>query len=443
MTTHASPNPLSIEAAWERPVIAQGHDVALRLSITAHRQPARTTSRPPIDISFVIDRSGSMSGGKLELAKEAVNLAVKRLNGDDRMAVVVFDDTVQGILPLMPATEPVRIMLEARLNNVHRGGSTNLSGGWLTGCQHLATANPPAPAGRLRRVILLTDGHANAGITDRAELAHHAGMLRGNGISTTTMGLGHGFDENLLESMAEAGGGNFKYISSAEQLHAFFDREIGGMTTIAALMPRIEVRLPREVTGELLNQFPSRMVGRQLQVDLRDIACGDSVDLVIVLHQHFAVDMGPADILARYRYTIPETGARVQHDIPLPRLMHGNQEDASQAQISPPVHIARAMEESLRDQRTALAMDREGRYEESRRAFGQSHERLAQADAVAATTGYAGVSAAMMERMRDESARTMVLAAAPARALDEHTHKERAAYRSNASRGTQRIDQTA
>jgi Ca-activated chloride channel family protein len=431
---------INVVAAWERPIIARGRDVALRLTVTAQGRTASPDARPPVDIAFVIDRSGSMSGGKLELAKAAVNLAVSRLGDDDRMAVVIFDDTIDTILPLMPATRQMQSILTARLENVRPGGSTNLSDGWLTGCQHLATANPPAPVGRMQRTILLTDGQANVGITDAAELAHHASVLRAKGISTTTMGLGHGFDEVLLGGMAEAGGGNFQYISDASQLREFFDREIGGMTTTAALMPRLEIRLPEGVTGELLNQFPSRMVGRQLQIDLRDIASGEVIDLVILLTQYAAVETGLMDVLARCRYTVSESGVRMQQTISMPPLVHGSIEDATAAPVIAAVQIARAMEESLRDQREALALDRAGRYEESRQVFGQSYARLAQADAMAATSAYAGVSEEMLRRMRAESARSTELAAAPAMALDEHTHKERAAYRSNASRGNRHGD---
>lgn len=215
------------------------------------------------------------------------------------------------------------------------------------------------------------------------------------------------------------------------------------MTTIAALMPRIEVRLPDGVTGALLNQFPSRMVGRQLQIDLRDMASGEVVDLVILLSQQSPVAAGPVDLRARYRCTVPESGTRVQHDITLPPLVTGSVRDAQAAPVDPAVQIARALEESLHDQREALALDRAGRYEESRRAFRQSHDRLVQADAVAASTGYAGVDDEAMRRMRAESARSMDLAEAPASPLDEHTHKERAAYRSNASRGRRRDDRQA
>lgn len=201
------------------------------------------------------------------------------------------------------------------------------------------------------------------------------------------------------------------------------------MTTIAALMPRIEIRVPDEMTGQLLNQFPSRMVGRQLQIDL-----------VILLTQHAAIETGLVDVLARCRYTVPESGVRFQQSISLPPLVHGSVMDAAAAPVTPAVQIARALEESLRDQREALALDRAGRYEESRQAFGQSHARLAQADAMAATGAYAGVSEEMPRRMRAESARSTELAAAPAMALDEHTRKERAAYRSNASRGNRQGD---
>ena len=114
-----------------------------------------------------------------------------------------------------------RIAMRASLYKLDARGSTNLSGGWLSGCQQLAAASSRDDEIRLRRAILLTDGMANAGITDSVELARHAGELRSRGIATTTLGIGHDFDEFLLAEMAEAGGGNFEYLASARQLVPF------------------------------------------------------------------------------------------------------------------------------------------------------------------------------------------------------------------------------
>ena len=160
-----------------------------------------------------------MQGDKLDLAKEGVDLAVARLRDADRAGLIVYDDGVDTVQPLAPATSDSRRVCVFALHG-SSGGSTYLSGGWIAGCHLLAEAAPvtnaDASATRIRRVILLTDGLANVGILDPGVLAQHAGELRRRGIATTTVGVGQDFDEGLLSAMAEAGGGNFQYVAGPE-----------------------------------------------------------------------------------------------------------------------------------------------------------------------------------------------------------------------------------
>ncbi|MDF2759336.1 MAG: hypothetical protein K0S99_1968, partial [Thermomicrobiales bacterium] len=217
-----------VEARWERPLIAAGGGATTLLVriIAAPGDETETSRAAPLDVAFVLDRSGSMQGGKLDLAKEGVDLAVARLRDADRAALVVYDDEVDTVQPLAPATPRLKSSLRLALHGVDPGGSTYLSGGWIAGCQQLAeattVANADATATRIRRVILLTDGLANVGILDPGMLARHAGELRRRGIATTTVGVGQDFDEGLLSAMAEAGGGNFQYVANPEGLRAFF-----------------------------------------------------------------------------------------------------------------------------------------------------------------------------------------------------------------------------
>ena len=213
---HRSPI-ITVDAAWERSALRLTRDeTALMLTISAHRQAApQRSARAPIDIGFVLDRSGSMGGDKIELVKEAVNHAINHLGLDDRVSLVIFDNEIDVIQRLAPATTTVREAIRQNLRQVEARGGTNLSDGWLTGCQQLADISPTSAGARLQRVILLTDGQANDGITDHTELATHAAALRRRGISTTAMGVGHGFDEVLLSTLVEAGGGNFAYIERA------------------------------------------------------------------------------------------------------------------------------------------------------------------------------------------------------------------------------------
>ena len=434
MTTSTA---LAIRADWERSILAASRDdTALMLTVSAQR-PARTPARDraPIDIAFVLDRSGSMDGGKIDLVKTAVMEAIDHLNVDDRIAVVVFDHEIEILQPFASLSRVVRTTIGDRLRTLEARGSTNLSGGWLIGCQQLAEHMPPARDARLQRAILLTDGQANMGITDPNELAHHATALRQRGIGTTTMGVGVGFDEVLLTSLAEAGGGNFHYIEHESQLLNVFETEIGGLTELAALRPQIEITLPPGTRGELLNAFPNQRQGKTITIDLRDLVDRDHVELVMMVTHRGRVWGNTVSLGCTARYTDPDSREVRTLAIDIPPLTLVADSDAGGAPVNDAVAIARAREQARLDQREGLRLDRAGRFAESRQKFAMSHQRLREAAADASTRDYVGVSMDMIVELREESARSLDLASAPPSPLEERVHKERAARHARSSRG--------
>ena len=266
------------------------------------------------------------------------------------MALVVFDNEIDLVQRFAPASGDIRTAIARSLRTLEARGGTNLSDGWLTGCRQLADHVPEGGA-RLQRAILLTDGQANDGITDPGELARHATALRQRGISTTTMGVGEGFDEVLLSGLAEAGGGNFVYIEHPSALPAFFEHEIGGLIDLAALRPQLEITLPLGTRGELLNAFPNERHGKTITIDLRDLVAGDRIDLVMMVTHRGRVWGDSAALTATARYVDPGSGETRRFVVEIPPLTLVPDAEAVSAPVNDTVAFARVREQARLDQR--------------------------------------------------------------------------------------------
>jgi Ca-activated chloride channel homolog len=379
-----------IEARWEKPMVADsGGEATLLVRIVAESEDETENSRSaPLDVAFVLDRSGSMRGRKLDLAKEGVDLAVARLRDADRAALVVYDDDVDTVQPLAPATPRLKASLRLALHGVDPGGSTYLSGGWVAGCQQLAEAAPVAGADsrptRIRRVILLTDGLANVGILDPGVLGRHAGELRRRGIATTTVGVGQDFDEGLLSAMAEAGGGNFQYVAGPDGLRAFFTRELRELFSVAATGLAITLVLPPGVDAELVSAFPLETCGTALDVAIGDLAAGDQIDLVFTVRAGGGNtgDLLPVGVTACW--TEPRADARRETNAALDPLRRAEAPDVTAATPDDLVAEQAALQRAAAARRAGLELDRAGHYAESRARMLQSRAYLAAAPMTAA-----------------------------------------------------------
>lgn len=204
-------------------------ELEVLLRVQAPVVPHRRVQRTPLSIALVIDRSGSMGGDRITAAKACAQDLIQRLHSQDEVSLVVYDTEVDVLLPLMPASQ-ARDHVRAALQGVQARGSTDLHSGWLRGAQQLAGRTASE---RLCRVILLSDGQANEGIVNDAEICRQVAQLAQAGVSTTTVGLGEGFNESLMTAMAEAGQGNALYGDRAQDLAEPFDAEIGLLSHLA------------------------------------------------------------------------------------------------------------------------------------------------------------------------------------------------------------------
>jgi Ca-activated chloride channel family protein len=255
------------------------HSKRFLLAMIAAPRATTERPRPPVNLAIVLDRSGSMSGDKLRVAKTAVEEAIGRLQPEDRFSVVVYDDRVDVVIESTTASAEARRGAVDRLRTIEARGSTNLGEGWLRGCEqvagHLATG--------VNRVLLLTDGLANVGMTDADELAHHAGELRARGVSTSTFGVGNDFDERLVQAIADAGGGHFYYIADAPQIRDAITSEVGETLEVVARDVSLEITARDSLRVEPISPYPVATAGQRTIVSLGDLVSEQVVEVVLRL----------------------------------------------------------------------------------------------------------------------------------------------------------------
>jgi Ca-activated chloride channel family protein len=235
-----------------------------------------------VNVALVLDRSGSMDGRKIEMARTAVAHAIQLLNPRDRLAVVVYDDQVDVVLESKGASHEAKALANKRLVGVDARGSTDLSGGWSRGAAELQRTMGDDSAGA-SRVLLLTDGLANQGVIDHDELARMAASFRARGIATSTFGLGADFDETLLSRLATEGGGHFYFIESPRQIPDFLASELGETLEIVAPSAEFVIAAGPDVHIALLNDFPIDARADGLHVKLGDLVAGQELTLVVAL----------------------------------------------------------------------------------------------------------------------------------------------------------------
>jgi Ca-activated chloride channel family protein len=230
----------------------------------------RLVAAPPLALALVIDRSGSMSGSKLQQAKLAASRLVVAMRTGDELSVITYGSDVTTLVPRTRIDDSSKRRILQAIDRIVDRGGTFLSGGLEEGIRQLRERSDSRPA----RVILISDGQANEGIVSRPGLTAIARRAASDGISVTAIGLGVEFNEKLMMALADHGNGHYHYAPKAQTLSSLFRRELTTLTQAVARRPRLHIDLDPSVSLFALHGYEYIKRGNSLLVSLPDIYAG-------------------------------------------------------------------------------------------------------------------------------------------------------------------------
>jgi Ca-activated chloride channel family protein len=241
-TTPVSAGPVTVGVDPVQDKVLAGSDgqVGVSLTLTADQIEApEGRSVQNADLVIVLDRSGSMAGRKLEDARQAVMRLIDHLTAQDRLALVTYSNGVEAVFPLVYMDGDQRNRIRAAVQQIYSSGGTNLGGGLQQG---IATLMQTPAAGRQRRVILISDGLANQGITDPTALGRMAAGAVEQNFAVSTVGVGYDFNEVLMTTIADHGAGRYYFLEDPKAFAQVFEQEFQATRNVAAA--GLEIRVP-------------------------------------------------------------------------------------------------------------------------------------------------------------------------------------------------------
>jgi Ca-activated chloride channel family protein len=272
--------------------------------------------RSPLNIAIVIDKSGSMGEkNKLEYVKKAVDYIIDQVDRDDYISVITYDDYVN----IVQRSGVIRDKYDLRdkISRIKPDGFTNLSEGMFEGYDQV---NGSYSRGYVNRVLLLSDGLANRGVTDRYKLADIVrDKNRRDGVTISTFGVGNDFNENLMADIADYGKGNYYYIRNSSDIPEIFASELKGIRNLVGQGTKMRVKFPsRYLSLAKVFGYPYELSGDEIINDFKDVFSEETKSVLIkydITHKidsrlSFASELTYEDVNSNFR-TVTENGTNM------------------------------------------------------------------------------------------------------------------------------------
>ncbi len=254
--------------------------VTLMLDLTAPANPVHA-SRPGQCVQLVLDRSGSMSGQPLESAKGSILKLIDRLAPQDSFGLVAFDDQALVIAPTRTMADHAMPALRKAIREMSTGGSTDISTGYLLGLRELNRVQAVGGS----TLLLVSDGHANAGEKDPKFFSEVSAKSATEKVTTSTIGLGNGYDETILEALAQGGGGAHRFAGTIDEAVGAIAAEVDDLLDKTVVNAVLRVTPTPALAGapmiEVLQRLPYWKDGDTYVVQLGDLYSGENRRFVI------------------------------------------------------------------------------------------------------------------------------------------------------------------
>lgn len=360
--------------------------VTVMLELEAPQAPHDTSdaaARPAHTTVVVLDRSGSMGGERLDSARRALVDLVARLDDQDQFGLVTFDSQAQVVVPAGPVGAIGRDQLRQLIATVVPGGSTDLSAGYLRGLQEARRVAGPTGA----TLLLLSDGHANSGENDPVRLRGVAQNHADRQVTTSTIGIGVGYDAAILAELAAGGLGNHSFAQGPDEAIAAVAGEVEGLLSKVVQAATLMVDPTADVvTMSLLNDLPISITADGVMVELGDFYAGESRRILLAFQVPALTSLGLAQV-ASIALTYVELPALEEHTIKVPVSINVVPGDVAAGRVpEPEVTREKLLIEAQESKRAAEQALRHGDYEEAQQQLQRVRSRFHDDDMAASAS---------------------------------------------------------
>jgi len=329
-------------------------------------------TRPPSTFQVALDCSGSMGDGRLEEAKRALFSLVGRLDPTDNFGLVVFGEDASVVIPAGPLTDKPSV--RHCIMSIGCGGMTNLSAGYLRGVQEARRVAGPNGA----TLLVVSDGHANRGVTEHAALARIGSNAKEHGVTSSTLGVGLGYDEVLLDEIATAGIGNAYFAAEADAAGAAMAEEVDGLLAQVIQGANLVIRPDGDAVDEVTvwNEMFTTAIEGGIMVDLGSFHSGEERKLIVGFSIPGVAALGLAKV-ADIELQYVELPALTTHTVSVPVHVNVVPGDQAAGRIpNPTVQSELAFQKAQRAKRDAAAALRDDRVDTAMTLYREAGEDL-------------------------------------------------------------------